>query len=1049
MADTTKLQRAIERVKFNPLNIQRVMLEELEAMTKGEVRIVNATNPFLFLLEGATTVASVGMAEQLSLSRKLYPSNAQTFDDLYLHMSDTDYVGVFANPSQTTFFVLISKDEVINKAVSVDQVSFRKITIPRHTEFVISDTKFTTQYPIDIRVSANGGITVTYDTSRPSPVKALESNVVNWFITTIGGVDYIYIAVPVQQMAIKSQIEPVTASAGFKKKYEFDDEFFHLRAFIKNAVGEWTEIVTTHTEQVYDPQTPTVALRVIDNVVSVLVPQIYLTNDLIRDEIRLDLYTTKGMLEMDLSDFDGADFSANWVDHDEENNGRYSAPLNSFSALAVYSDKLVTGGNDGLTFDQLRERVVMNSLGPQNVPITNAQLETRLGNLGFDIVKNLDVVTNRQFLVTRGLPTPPESEGVSAASATMLLLQATFNNLGQMAAVVLDNGNRITVLPRTVYRNSNGIITVIDQAWVDSVFNQSAEARAATVNADNLLFSPFHYVLDINDDQFESRPYSLNSPEVISKFFVAENETTLVQASVEAYQISYRPDDSGYWLELVTFTDDAFKSLPDANVSAQISFFSEAENRRVWMTADYKEQLSSGEYLFRFHITSNFDVTADHKLITTSFKFDDNADRNIGLSLDTTFDVAIVAMNHEPVDLQPSSVDQVVNSFYLPAATNHVGVSHEKVRINVGSYLRTLWARSRSVISAEQYQTYALDVYATYEADVYERDIAGNIVVGWDSLTQTLTYNKLHSIGEPVLDNAVTNSDTNAALDAQNVLTFTLGAFVAGDVGKHFVFKGAGALGADLYGVIDAVTSSTEIVLSTDVLTATVGGEAFTYGDPVVKHVAGETVLDGEGNPVQIVTPRDVVRQADILLVDGKYYFADASESVQYREQVSKTLTQWITQDIERLSETLLEQTEMFFYPKNTVGSIRVIVGEGSEVNARAEQSLNVTYHVTSDVYLNADLRKSLELSAARVIDERLSRSTVSLDDITSKLKAEVGENVVSVRVGGLFPDLDTETATLVDSSARFTLGKRLVVLPDATLGVQDAINVTFIRHRE
>jgi hypothetical protein len=98
---------------------------------------------------------------------------------------------------------------------------------------------------------------------------------------------------------------------------------------------------------------------------------------------------------------------------------------------------------------------------------------------------------------------------------------------------------------------------------------------------------------------------------------------------------------------------------------------------------------------------------------------------------------------------------------------------------------------------------------------------------------------------------------------------------------------------------------------------------------------------------------------------------------------------------------------------------------------------------------LNTDLRKSLELTAARVIDERLSRTTVSLDDITSKLRAEVGENVVSVRVGGLFPDLDTETASLVDSSARFTLGKRLVVLPDNTLGVQDAINVTFIRHRE
>lgn len=79
---------------------------------------------------------------------------------------------------------------------------------------------------------------------------------------------------------------------------------------------------------------------------------------------------------------------------------------------------------------------------------------------------------------------------------------------------------------------------------------------------------------------------------------------------------------------------------------------------------------------------------------------------------------------------------------------------------------------------------------------------------------------------------SITNSDTNAALTGQPVLTFTAGEFTADDIGKSFIFVGAGAGGVDLYGTIVAVASATEITLSVNIAVdvTTVAGAAFTYG---------------------------------------------------------------------------------------------------------------------------------------------------------------------------------------------------------------------------
>ena len=92
--------------------------------------------------------------------------------------------------------------------------------------------------------------------------------------------------------------------------------------------------------------------------------------------LRLDIYTTKGKTDLILSDYIANQFTVKWKDYDNDNNGIYSAPLNTFKSMAVYSIDTVSGGRDGIDFETFKERVIENAVGLQSLPITNTQIVT-------------------------------------------------------------------------------------------------------------------------------------------------------------------------------------------------------------------------------------------------------------------------------------------------------------------------------------------------------------------------------------------------------------------------------------------------------------------------------------------------------------------------------------------------------------------------------------------------------------------------------------------------------------------------------------------------
>ena len=745
MSAVSALKDAINEVRYSPAAIQRQVFDVLEEASNGTLDVLDPSNPFVFLLEASAVTAAAVMIEAESLTRQQYPSMALTEDELYLHMSDYDYLGRFSSPARTTFTVLFNKDELIRRAVQTDIPGMKKLVIPRNTEFKVSDYTFTMEYPIELRVLGHGGLQVVYDGTQLSPLQTLESNLVEWSLVKMENQEYIRVLIPVNQCQLTTQYAHLTLSASYQKTFTFNNLYYACRVWRPVGTG-WVEIRTTHTDQVFDPNYPTVLLKVYENQLQVSVPQIYLSNKTLDAELRIDIYNTKGPLDILLDGYAINSFSANWRDIAGGASTKYSAPINAFSSMAVFSDSVVKGGSAALTFPVLRERVIQNALGNAQLPITNVQLLARLANYGYQGIQTVDNVTNRIYLASRHLPPPTSGTTLTGAGCLISLFQATFETLVQ-SSNVYDNGYRVTLASSATFERENGVIRLLPDSELTALGELTVDQFLAIANTRQFLMTPFHYVLDATNRYFTSRAYYLDAPKLLAREFIEENTSLSLQLSTKNLKVL--KTSTGYTLRLVTQSGSIVQAFADEQITVQLSYRPPGERRDVYLNGSLTG-LYEGERVYEFSLESQFDLDSEHSLFFTNFSMFPNESRAFGCLLNQQFNIVYYVTGYYPLNTTIKNLTYVGAEYLL--LENAIGVMHERVKLHFGDYLEGFWENSRSIIESIRYRTYSEDVPAIYPEVEYQRDpITGAIDI---SLAEdgTLQYTILHREGDPVLD---------------------------------------------------------------------------------------------------------------------------------------------------------------------------------------------------------------------------------------------------------------------------------------------------------
>lgn len=948
-------------VRVNPGLMVNVTLNELERQlgANGSYDIPDANNPFVGLLETTMITAAMALNQDRISIRAQYATQAITTDDLYLHMDDDQYLGRFSVPAMTAFELFIDLDEVIQKAVPYGDNGARKLVIPRLTQFTVAEHVFTMQYPIELRVMSHGGIQVVYDATIPSPIQTLSSNLVP--IKEIKSRDrrLLRLSIDVLQMRIETYTETLNAASIFDQTYTFPDQFYTARVFMKNG-NVWEKVKTTHSDQSYDPDTLTAVLKVVNNQLRVTLPVIYNSTGKVKGTIRIDLYSTRGEIDLDLGSYGTAEMVLNDIDDES----LYVAPLNTFNNISALNPNRVLGGSNAISFTELRDAIINNTLGPNAIPITNNQITAALSNRGYGLVSNIDNITKRQFLATKRLSSPVGGNVISGAGTLMAQLQVSMEKIA-LGEHVKDNGNRLTILPSQLYSYRDGLVRLVPDGEISRLTSASAETIVRLTVENRYLYSPFHYVLDANGDNFDVRPYYLGAPVIARKQFIEENETTQLQASVDSYSIS-RIDD-GYRIELKLKSSDRFKDIDDELVVVQLGYRPANESNFASMNGTLLG-IDGDERVYQFDILTNYDINSNDALFTTNLSMYDAAQTNFAVGLEHDLFVSVIVNDSVTPGYRASNMDLQVQRHLLDARFMVIG--QESLEVTFGFDMTDLWRRNRTILSSESYQYYEEDVPYIYPENVYLRDDVGQIIIKEDA-EGNLQFDILHRAGETMLDG---------------------------------------------------------------------------NGKPVMQYLKGDIKLGGNGKPI-LVEPRKVLREFTLLMVDGLYYFATEESSVQYRNSIAQEIQGWINSDIKHIQDNLLENAELFVYPSNTFGDTTATVRENTTSSVTVDQGLSITYYMPRKSYANAALRPALIASTKQIANQMLGSNTIAISDLISALKLNGGDDVISVEVAGLGGDRNFPIISLKDPAVKMSLRKKLAVLANDDLMVEDDISINFLRH--
>lgn len=742
----------------NPVKAQQKIWEVYDAVSNGDINIVDPTSPFVMLHESMVVLTNSFFEKHWNLTRQRYPRLVTTQDELYLHMSDIDYLGRFGSPAESYFYIMFQEAELLNAMVEDTTLGIKKVVIPRNTTFTIDSITFSLQYPIEIRRMQHGGLNIVYDTDVTSPLRTLSTNAVDWEYavpTSSTGTDnnagrWIRMKVVTDQFFINTSTETPTAATAFSTTIDLTDTFYYARAYQQNTDGTWTELYTTHTDQVYDSTKPTVVFSVDQDAktVKATIPQVYTVNGLVSNPVRIDVYETKGKLSMVMGNYQTDMFTANWLAIDSNDVTVYTAPLSTLKQVMVYSDDNVSGGSAAVDFETLRTQVINNDVGEIVVPITPDQLTTKLSRNGFTIVKNVDVVTDRAFVATKSIDPPIDGSTLTGISACIGTVNATMSEMSIYSGVV-DNGKRITITPDALFLMSSGLLTHLSAAKVASLKTLSTELLAADVSENSYLYSPFHYVLDATSDEFDLRSYYLDAPLVNTKTFIDENDTTLINVSILAYSIER--STTGYKLTLELTADETFTDLDRSDITVQMGFIPPGQKTRAYQNAVYSYTDGSNHQFYVFDIKTNYDVNSDDSLIITSAFMYNTEAQDIAIGLTQDVDIFITTKASLGLQYKSSSIDNYMGSFLLP--TGSQAITQERLNVCFGWALDNLWKRARSTASTIVYETYTQDELAYYEKDIYQTDPqTGSIFTIATDGSGRFTYNILHKKGDPILD---------------------------------------------------------------------------------------------------------------------------------------------------------------------------------------------------------------------------------------------------------------------------------------------------------
>ena len=738
----------------NPMSIAKMTLDELQDRLGGNKIIADPNTPFCHLLEFGSSIASQVITSMDEKLPSLYAKRADSMEDLYNFMSDFDYLNLYSTPARTYIRFTIPKKYLIANAVSYN-TNYKLATIPADTVFIVGKYVFGLYYPINILINNyTNAFTVVYDTTEINPLHELTSNIVSKYDLSYKGLDYLVLDMEVYQFAKSTITESLIAETGYAGTITYNNEFYAIRIF-SYSNGKYTELKQSQSSLVYDATVPTALVRVLPDTkkIKVTIPQIYFDNNQMGSKLLIELYTTLGKMNIDTTNISNSSISASFTAGVRES-GKYSDIFRSmpFDYALTLSADLITGGTNGISVAELRDKVVSDSLYDR-VPITEAELTAYMKDKGFYIKKYLDNITDRIYYAYRTIKDGSDSV-VPSITCAMRMLSSYATDANHAAFLYQNADNSITVLPTALYEYdeaTDSVVPLTNEA-VDKIIAMNKAELADYLNNNRIFRSPFHMRISLNDTYPNVTSFDLYNPSVNKVIF--EDDNYEMSEKMMSFGATIVHDSIGtYTVTFSVYKSDELMQLDASYTKIYATTYTKAGK---WVGTEcsyvgYDE--TTKRYIYQFKINTNYHLTNNDEIaIQMPLSSDGSIAQEQLIDLTSDFHLVFMldrtALTETPVEPSYSIVQGVPYTF----TSLYLALSRQYINVTLGRSLKDVINNNIEISSTlRTYATYQVDVPKRYTEDVYERDTTGYIKAV-ENEEGGLTVYKVFSIGDPVLD---------------------------------------------------------------------------------------------------------------------------------------------------------------------------------------------------------------------------------------------------------------------------------------------------------
>lgn len=729
----------IAKVRNNPGRVINLVLSRVEqALGNPNQTFESLTHPFPVAIDLIASFACSGIDRIANAEANIYSYNASKPEEIYRHMADDDFWGMFGQPSSSTIRYAIPVEEIERLAVPYEESSgsvvnaYKKLCIPRDTVINVYGLKFMTLNTIEIRLMKAGHIQVVYSSTDTNPFFPLETNILERNQAIVSGHEYLYIDVPVKQLEcdVKRNLN-VSPSSGLKTRISFKDKLFGVRAWLyRKDLGRYFEMSIVYNNEVIDPNVLTLAITLNQDggYYDAVIPDAYVNNGMGLGTITILTYTTKGYMQQDLDEIRYQQHTPEYLDHgfDNEQLDKYSAPILSVNNSEWKIVKAVTGGANPRSFNDLKESYRMNARR-NSLPVSDNQLSFSYQEYGYELVKATDYGTGRMFKLTREIPeeiskkNPVETVGCYTGAISYSLDEL------KKTGVVYDNGKRVTIPPRTLVKVGDYTNTVLPKVEIDALKRLRNDEIVEYTNNNFTVFNPYHYVVDTTNDQLACRAYLLDSPEFRFQNFLFDRAQLGIELGVGSIGISLV--ENGYLIRLVTRSDKNYKQLLDKNLAVQLFFNPADATTQASIKGKLVGKTADEERVWEFLLETGFDI--DKRDLISFQNFDMFGEPQSSVLAKLEDNIGLLFLMEGTDDGRESKSDRKIDASLFEKRM--LVMAELGYRVTFGRRLKHLHTRIRPVKGSAIYEKYESDVPDTYTEDKWQYDKDGHLVFGKDN----------------------------------------------------------------------------------------------------------------------------------------------------------------------------------------------------------------------------------------------------------------------------------------------------------------------------